>query len=156
MTFEPMRGVIAPILTPFNDDMSIATDLYVDLAKHLFDEGCVGLAPFGTTGEALSVGIDERIFAISALVDGGIEIQVEPDGPLPFRDGRVTDRDLRHGVEVAILLGDGGVVGIRLDGDDLAIGSHRLGHHQGDHSLVSAEVENAAARTKPSHGWTRP
>ena len=73
MTFDPMRGVIAPILTPFNDDLSIATDLYVDLAKRLFDEGCAGLAPFGTTGEALSVGIDERISAISALVDGGIE-----------------------------------------------------------------------------------
>jgi 4-hydroxy-tetrahydrodipicolinate synthase len=68
-----MRGVIAPILTPFNDDLSIATDLYVDLAKCLFDQGCAGLAPFGTTGEALSVGIDERISAIAALVDGGIE-----------------------------------------------------------------------------------
>lgn len=68
-----MRGVIAPILTPFNDDLSIATDLYVDLAKRLFDQGCAGLAPFGTTGEALSVGIDERISAIAALVDGGIE-----------------------------------------------------------------------------------
>jgi 4-hydroxy-tetrahydrodipicolinate synthase len=73
VTFEPMRGVIAPILTPFNDDLSIATDLYVDLAKRLFDQGCAGLAPFGTTGEALSVGIDERISAIAALVDGGIE-----------------------------------------------------------------------------------
>lgn len=73
MTFEPMRGVIAPILTPFNEDLSIATDLYVNLAKRLFDEGCAGLAPFGTTGEALSVGIDERISAIAALVDGGIE-----------------------------------------------------------------------------------
>jgi 4-hydroxy-tetrahydrodipicolinate synthase len=68
-----MRGVIAPILTPFNDDLSIATDLYIGLAKRLFDQGCAGLAPFGTTGEALSVGIDERISAIAALVDGGIE-----------------------------------------------------------------------------------
>jgi 4-hydroxy-tetrahydrodipicolinate synthase len=73
MSFTAPRGVIAPILTPFNDDLSIATDLYVDLAKRLFDDGCAGLAPFGTTGEALSVGIDERISAISSLVDGGIE-----------------------------------------------------------------------------------
>ena len=73
MTFEPMRGVIAPILTPFNNDLSIATDLYVDLANRLCDEGCAGLAPFGTTGEALSVGIDERIAAIGALVDGGVD-----------------------------------------------------------------------------------
>ena len=73
MTFEPMRGVIAPILTPFDDDLSIATGLYVDLANRLFEAGCAGLAPFGTTGEALSVGIDERIAAIRALIDGGID-----------------------------------------------------------------------------------
>lgn len=69
------RGVIAPILTPFNDDYSIALDLYVAHAKWLFEHGCAGIAPFGTTGEALSVGIDERIAAVQALVDGGIDPQ---------------------------------------------------------------------------------
>ncbi len=67
------RGVIAPILTPFNDDLTIATDLYVAHARWLFEQGCVGIAPFGTTGEALSVGIDERIEAVRALLDGGID-----------------------------------------------------------------------------------
>ena len=67
------RGVIAPILTPFNDDLSVAQDLYVAHAKWLFEQGCAGIAPFGTTGEALSVGIDERIAAIRALIDGGID-----------------------------------------------------------------------------------
>jgi 4-hydroxy-tetrahydrodipicolinate synthase len=67
------RGLIAPILTPFNDDGSIATDLYVAHAQRLFEQGCAGIAPFGTTGEALSVGIDERIAAIGALVDAGID-----------------------------------------------------------------------------------
>ena len=73
MSFTAPRGVVAPILTPFNDDLSIATDLYVELARRLFDEGCAGLAPFGTTGEALSVGIDERIEAIDALINGGVD-----------------------------------------------------------------------------------
>ena len=73
MSFEAPHGVIAPILTPFNDDLSIATDLYVGLAQQLFEQGCAGLAPFGTTGEALSVGIDERIAAIRALIDGGVD-----------------------------------------------------------------------------------
>ncbi len=68
-----MKGVLAPLLTPFNDDLSIATDLYVEHARWLLDEGCAGLVPFGTTGEALSVGIDERIDAIRALIDGGID-----------------------------------------------------------------------------------
>ena len=67
------RGVIAPILTPFNDDFTIATDLYVAHARHLLDTGCAAIAPFGTTGEALSVGIDERLAAIRALIDGGVD-----------------------------------------------------------------------------------
>lgn len=67
------RGVIAPLLTPFNDDLSVATDLYVAHANKLFDDGCAAIAPFGTTGEALSVGIDERIAAVQSLIDGGIE-----------------------------------------------------------------------------------
>ena len=73
MTVEALRGVIAPILTPFNDDLSIAADLFVDHAHRLFGQGCVAIAPFGTTGEALSVGIDERMAAIRALVDAGID-----------------------------------------------------------------------------------
>jgi 4-hydroxy-tetrahydrodipicolinate synthase len=72
-SFQVPRGVIAPLLTPFNEDYSIATDLYVAHARHLLDTGCVALAPFGTTGEALSVGIDERLAAIRALVYGGID-----------------------------------------------------------------------------------
>lgn len=67
------RGVIAPILTPFNNDLSVADDLYVAHAQWLFEQGCAAIAPFGTTGEALSVGIDERIAAIRALLDGGID-----------------------------------------------------------------------------------
>jgi len=73
MPVEQIRGVIAPILTPFNDDLSVATSLYVAHAKWLLDQGCAGIAPFGTTGEALSVGIDERIAAIQDLIDGGID-----------------------------------------------------------------------------------
>ena len=73
MPYQVPRGVIAPLLTPFNEDFSIATDLYVAHARHLLDTGCAALAPFGTTGEALSVGIDERLAAVRALVDGGVD-----------------------------------------------------------------------------------
>jgi 4-hydroxy-tetrahydrodipicolinate synthase len=73
MTHSPIRGVLVPLLTPFDDDMTIATDLYVSHAGRLLEQGCAGLVPFGTTGEALSVGIDERIAAIRALVDAGID-----------------------------------------------------------------------------------
>ena len=67
------KGVLTPLLTPFNDDLSIATELFVAHARRLLDDGCAGLVPFGTTGEALSVGNDERIDAVAALVDSGID-----------------------------------------------------------------------------------
>ena len=70
---ELPRGLIAPILTPFNDDMSVATDLYVEHARSLLDQGCVALAPFGTTGEATSVAARERIAAIKALIAAGVD-----------------------------------------------------------------------------------
>lgn len=66
-------GVIAPNLTPFNDDLTIARDLYVENAHRLLDDGCVALAPFGTTGEALSVSVVERISLIENLIEGGID-----------------------------------------------------------------------------------
>ena len=70
---QPLRGVIAPNLTPFNDDLTIAEGLYLDHAEWLLAEGCVGLAPFGTTGEALSLGLDERLATLEAMVDRGID-----------------------------------------------------------------------------------
>lgn len=73
MSVNTIRGVVVPLLTPFNDDLSIASDLYVSHARWLFTQGCAGIVPFGTTGEALSVGIDERIDAIQSLVDAGID-----------------------------------------------------------------------------------
>ena len=70
--FQPLRGVIAPTLTPFNDDLSIAEDLYLAHARRCLADGCVALAPFGTTSEAQSVGIEERMEMLEALAAAGI------------------------------------------------------------------------------------
>lgn len=78
MTTTPIRGVIAPNLTPFNSDLSIAEDLYLDHAAWLIDQGCAGLAPFGTTGEALSIGIDERISLLEKLC-----VRIDPAKIIP-------------------------------------------------------------------------
>ncbi|MDG2262648.1 MAG: dihydrodipicolinate synthase family protein [Actinomycetota bacterium] len=73
MPFSAPQGLIAPPLTPFNDDGSVATDLFIDHAHSLLDQGCAALAPFGTTGEALSVGMDERVAGLDALVGAGVD-----------------------------------------------------------------------------------
>lgn len=66
------QGVIAPILTPFENDGSIARDLWISHAKWVLDQGAHYLSPFGTTGEALSISRYERIQALEWLVDAGI------------------------------------------------------------------------------------
>lgn len=73
MTHPVLRGLVAPILTPFNEDGTIAQDLFNAHAHRLLGDGCAGLAVFGTTGEALSIGIDERIAALDALIADGVD-----------------------------------------------------------------------------------
>jgi 4-hydroxy-tetrahydrodipicolinate synthase len=71
-----IKGLISPILTPFNEDLSINTDVYNEFAKYLLDNGCSGLAPFGTTGEALSIGNEERMNSLEGLISNGIDPNV--------------------------------------------------------------------------------
>lgn len=66
------RGVIAPILTPFEKDGSIARDLWVEHAQWVLEQGAHYLSPFGTTGEALSMSTRERIQALEWLLLAGI------------------------------------------------------------------------------------
>jgi 4-hydroxy-tetrahydrodipicolinate synthase len=66
------QGVIAPILTPFENDGRIARDLWISHAKWVLDQGAHYLSPFGTTGEALSVSLRERVQALEWLVEAGI------------------------------------------------------------------------------------
>ena len=73
MNKEKMAGVITPILTPFNDDLNLAPDLYVSHAHWLLDQGIHYISPFGTTGEALSVSLKERMEALDILIKGGID-----------------------------------------------------------------------------------
>ncbi len=76
MTKTKMTGVTTPILTPFNDDLSVADDLYISHAHWLLEQGIHYLSPFGTTGEALSMTVDERLRAVDVLIDGGIDPSV--------------------------------------------------------------------------------
>ena len=65
-------GVLAPVLTPMNDDLTPATEKWIAFCRQLLDGGCTGLAPFGTTSEANSLGLDERIEMLEALVAAGV------------------------------------------------------------------------------------
>lgn len=64
--------LFVPAITPFAEDLSVDTRRLVAHAKSLLDAGAHGLAPFGTTSEANSMSVSERMTALEALVDAGI------------------------------------------------------------------------------------
>lgn len=68
-----LAGVIAPVLTPFAEDGGPDADRFVEHCEWLIDEGCTALAPFGTTSEAPSLGLDERMELLEDMVDAGID-----------------------------------------------------------------------------------
>jgi len=80
MSSDRFKGVITPILTPYNDDMSIATDLYLTHAGDCLAAGSHYLSPFGTTGEALSNSARERMAVLEALITSGT---ARPDQLMP-------------------------------------------------------------------------
>ena len=67
-----MKGVVAAVLTPMRDDLSVDRAAFAAHCRRLLDAGCHGLGIFGTTGEANSLSIDERVDAWTQLVEDGI------------------------------------------------------------------------------------
>jgi len=65
-----------PAITPFAADMSVDHARLVAHARALLAAGAHGLAPFGTTSEANSMSVAERMAALEALIEGGIDPQV--------------------------------------------------------------------------------
>ena len=67
-----INGVYSASLTPINEDHSINLNSYLSHAQWLLKQNLTGLAVFGTTGEANSFSIDEKINALEFLIDSNI------------------------------------------------------------------------------------
>ena len=67
-----LSGVMAPVLTPMRADLSPDVQKWISFAKSLLADGCTALAPFGTTSEANSIGIEERMDMLEKLVAAGV------------------------------------------------------------------------------------
>jgi 4-hydroxy-tetrahydrodipicolinate synthase len=69
---QRIRGVLAPVVTPFKANLRPDRERFIKHCQWLLWQDC-GLAPFGTTSEANSMSKDERISLLDALVAGGID-----------------------------------------------------------------------------------
>ena len=67
-----IAGIWCPVLTPVDEDLKPDAARFVAHARWLLDEGCHGLVVFGTTGEANSFAVDERIELLEAAVAAGL------------------------------------------------------------------------------------
>lgn len=72
MTHTHFSGVLVPVLTPFGANLMPDSAAFVEHCRWLLAQGVHGLAIFGTTGEANSLSVEEKIDLLDALVEGGV------------------------------------------------------------------------------------
>ena len=75
---DRIKGVLSPVITPFNSDLSPDSDRFVAQCEWLISQNC-GLAVFGTNSEANSLSVNERI----ALLDSLLAADVDPKRMMP-------------------------------------------------------------------------
>ena len=72
MTTAPrIKGVLSPVLTPFNSDYSPAPERFLRHCRWLLDQD-VGLAIFGTNSEANSLSVSEKTKLLETLLEAGL------------------------------------------------------------------------------------
>jgi len=71
---KTLRGVIAAVVTPVEENGAPDLKRAIDLARYLLDNGCDGLNVLGTTGEATSFARDERMAVMSAYKAAGLPL----------------------------------------------------------------------------------
>jgi 4-hydroxy-tetrahydrodipicolinate synthase len=68
---QRIRGVLAPVVTPFKADLSPDSERFIKHCQWLLSQNCK-LAPFGTTSEANSMSAAERMTLLDALIAAGM------------------------------------------------------------------------------------
>jgi 4-hydroxy-tetrahydrodipicolinate synthase len=104
-TPDRFRGVLVPASTPFNADLAPDSARFNRFCAWLLDEGADGLAIFGTTSEANSVGLKDRMRMTEGLVESGV-----PAAKLLPGTGTCALADSVELTRHAVELGCGGVL----------------------------------------------
>jgi 4-hydroxy-tetrahydrodipicolinate synthase len=69
------KGVLAAVLTPMDEDLGPDHGAFAGHCHRLLGAGCHGLSVFGTTGEANSLSVNERLAALEALAESGVPVE---------------------------------------------------------------------------------
>ena len=101
-----IRGVLAPVVTPFKADLSPDRERFIAHCKWLLSHDC-GLAVFGTNSEANSLSMEERAMLLDELVAAG----VDPSRMMPgtgccsiVETVRLTKQAVRNGCAGVLML----------------------------------------------------
>ena len=103
---QRIRGVLAPVVTPFKADLSPDEERFIKHCDWLLSQNC-GLAVFGTNSEANSMAAEERLTLLDALVAAGID----PSRMMPgtgccsiTETVKLTTRAVKHGCAGVLML----------------------------------------------------
>ena len=100
-----LQGLLAPVVTPFQDDMLPDAGRFARHCRWLLDSGCAGLAIFGTNSEANSLSAPEKIELMNKLVADGI-----PGAKLMPGTGACSVPEAAQLTTAAVKLGAAGVL----------------------------------------------
>jgi 4-hydroxy-tetrahydrodipicolinate synthase len=87
-----LGGILTAIVTPFDDDLQIDEQAFVDLMHHLAAHGSDGFVVCGTTGEASTLTDDEHLRVVE------LAVAERPEGVSIIAG--VGSNDTRHAVEL--------------------------------------------------------
>ena len=99
-----ISGILTAMVTPFDADGGLAEEATAALVRHLLANGSDGVVLTGTTGEASTLGDDEK----ARVWDIGVEVSraERPDAPVVAGTG---SNDTRHAVELTARAAAAGV-----------------------------------------------
>jgi 4-hydroxy-tetrahydrodipicolinate synthase len=101
-----IRGVLAPVLTPFTSNLSPDPQRFIAHCRWLISQNC-GLAVFGTNSEANSLSTEERLTLLDQLVAAGVEPSRIMPGTGCCSIGetiKLTSHDVKHGCAGVLML----------------------------------------------------
>jgi 4-hydroxy-tetrahydrodipicolinate synthase len=104
LSAERIKGVLAPVVTPFDEQLRPDGQRLVRQCRWLLDQG-VGLAVFGTNSEANSMSVGEKLELLDGLVAAGV-----PPGRMMPGTGCCAFTDTVELTRRAVQLGCAGVL----------------------------------------------